>query len=244
MFRSAWIDGRATFTIVASRTTMNCARQTRQRTSHGIDVLHGQAGVLPAWRERRYGYRMPPKKRNWIQEERRKTLGDYTCFCLDCGAVWRYFLEGEGGAAGRVPALRRRDAPPLPACSAPFPSAFAVECEECGAPVRPPEVLGVRIRKPSRCRRVGARTPCRSGGTQPGGSRQQQHLDRLLAALHLHGVERLRLGAPELLRRLGADRDAAGGREALDPGAEVDRVADRCSAAAPVPSTPTDASPC
>ena len=35
------------------------------------------------------------RKRNWIQEERRKTLGDYTCFCLACGSVWRYFLEGE-----------------------------------------------------------------------------------------------------------------------------------------------------
>ena len=37
-----------------------------------------------------------------------------------------------------------------PECAAPFPSAFAVECEECGAEVRPPEVLGVRIRKPGR----------------------------------------------------------------------------------------------
>jgi hypothetical protein len=37
-----------------------------------------------------------------------------------------------------------------PECDAPFPSAFAVECEECGAAIRPPEVLGVRIRKPGR----------------------------------------------------------------------------------------------
>ena len=35
-FRSVWIDGSATFTIVASRMTMNCAMQTRQRTSHGL----------------------------------------------------------------------------------------------------------------------------------------------------------------------------------------------------------------
>ncbi len=37
-----------------------------------------------------------------------------------------------------------------PACDAPFPSAFAIECEECGAEIRPPEVLGVRIRKPGK----------------------------------------------------------------------------------------------
>ena len=34
--RSAWIDGSATFTIVASRITMNCARQTSTRTSQGL----------------------------------------------------------------------------------------------------------------------------------------------------------------------------------------------------------------
>ena len=89
-------------------------------------------------------------KRNWIQEERRKTLGDYTCFCLGCGSVWRYFLEGEAELPAECPhcggATRHR----CPACSAPFPSAFAVECEECGAEVRPPEVLGVRIRKPGK----------------------------------------------------------------------------------------------
>jgi hypothetical protein len=32
--RSLWIAGRATFTIVASSTTMNCAKQTRTSTSH------------------------------------------------------------------------------------------------------------------------------------------------------------------------------------------------------------------
>ena len=35
-----WIDGSATFTIVASRTTMNCARQIRTRTIQGfVDLL-------------------------------------------------------------------------------------------------------------------------------------------------------------------------------------------------------------
>src|SRR5262245_34355746 len=47
MCRSAWIDGRATFTTVASRTTMNCARQTRTRTSQGRVVrcvMEGRCG--------------------------------------------------------------------------------------------------------------------------------------------------------------------------------------------------------
>jgi hypothetical protein len=33
------------------------------------------------------------KARNWIQEERRKTLGDWVAFCLGCGFVQRYFEE-------------------------------------------------------------------------------------------------------------------------------------------------------
>ena len=46
---------------------------------------------------------MARPRRNWIQEERRKTLGDYTCFCLGCGAVWRYFLEGEAELPAECP---------------------------------------------------------------------------------------------------------------------------------------------
>jgi hypothetical protein len=92
----------------------------------------------------------PRPKRNWIQEERRKTLGDYTCFCLDCGVVWRYFLEGEADLPAVCPHCSGETRHRCPACAAPFPSAFAVECEECGAAIRPPEVLGVRIRKPGR----------------------------------------------------------------------------------------------
>src|SRR3569833_386897 len=34
--RSFWIDGSATFTIVASRMTMNCARQIRTRMNQGL----------------------------------------------------------------------------------------------------------------------------------------------------------------------------------------------------------------
>ena len=52
-------------------------------------------------------------KRNWIQEERRKTLGDWVAFCLACGHTQRYFLDGEERAAGGVPAVRRRAPPSL-----------------------------------------------------------------------------------------------------------------------------------
>jgi hypothetical protein len=94
-----------------------------------------------------YGATMARPRRNWIQEERRKTLGDYTCFCLGCGSVWRYFLENEAELPAVCPHCGGETRHRCPACAAPFPSAFAVECEECGAAVRPPEVLGVRIRK-------------------------------------------------------------------------------------------------
>ena len=129
---------------------MNCARQTRERTSQGFVRLdkrrflsNGTSG---------YGFEAvkPKPKRNWIQEERRKTLGDYTCFCLQCGSVWRYFLEGEADLPAACPHCGGETRHRCPECSAPFPSAFAVECEECGASVRPAEVLGVRIRKPGR----------------------------------------------------------------------------------------------
>ena len=37
----------------------------------------------------------PRPKRNWIQEERRRTLGDWVAFCPGCGHVARYFEEHE-----------------------------------------------------------------------------------------------------------------------------------------------------
>ena len=89
-------------------------------------------------------------KRNWIQEERRKTLGDWVAFCVGCGFTLRYFEESENEVATLCPGcsgeMRRR----CPACGARFPSAFLVECEECGAPVRPAELFGGPIRKPGR----------------------------------------------------------------------------------------------
>jgi uncharacterized Zn finger protein len=126
---------------------MNCARQTRQSTSQGLTWRAVKAKTLA--RVERVAKKAKPR-RNWIQEERRKTLGDYTSFCLACGSVWRYFLEGESELPAACPHCGGETRHRCPECSAPFPSAFAVECEECGAAVRPPEVLGVKIRKPGR----------------------------------------------------------------------------------------------
>ena len=88
---------------------------------------------------------------NWIQEERRKTLGDWVAFCLDCGHTLRYFLADEDVCARRVPRsaggeLRHR----CPVCGAPIASAFAVECEECSAPMREAQLFGTTIRRPGK----------------------------------------------------------------------------------------------
>jgi hypothetical protein len=89
-------------------------------------------------------------KRNWIQEERRKTLGDWVAFCLACGHTQRYFPEDEASLPAACPQcggeFRRR----CPNCAAPIPSAFAIACEECGAEVRPPELFGTQIRRSGR----------------------------------------------------------------------------------------------
>jgi hypothetical protein len=93
---------------------------------------------------------MAKPKRNWIQEERRKTLGDWVAFCLSCGHTVRYFLEDEESLPDACPQcsgeLRNR----CPACATPIASAFAVACEECDAEVRPRELFGTAIRKPGR----------------------------------------------------------------------------------------------
>jgi hypothetical protein len=93
---------------------------------------------------------VPKPKRNWIQEERRKTLGDYVAFCLRCGHTQRYFLEGEDELPEACPQCRGELRHRCPACGAPIASAFAVECEECDEPVRPAELFGTQIRKPGR----------------------------------------------------------------------------------------------
>ena len=86
-------------------------------------------------------------KRNWIQEERRKTLGDWVAFCIDCGFTLRYFVEVEDELPATCPSCEGEVRHLCPACGARFPSAFLVECEECGAEVRPRQLFGGPIRK-------------------------------------------------------------------------------------------------
>ena len=86
------------------------------------------------------------KAADWLREERRNVLGHWSAFCLECGAARRWFEDGEADVpetcdcGGMI--LRR-----CPACEAPFSSTFAVECEECAAPLRSPELHGIRIRR-------------------------------------------------------------------------------------------------
>jgi predicted nucleic acid-binding Zn ribbon protein len=96
--------------------------------------------------------RPSPRKprRNWIQEERRRTLGDWVAFCLACGHTLRYFEELEDELPRACPHCAGEVRSRCPACGARLPSAFQVECEECRAPVRDAELFGGPIRKPGR----------------------------------------------------------------------------------------------
>ena len=87
------------------------------------------------------------KAAEWLREERRKTLGDWAAVCLGCGLTQRYFEELEHELPVACPHCRGEIRSRCPACRARFSSAFAVACEECDAPLRPPELLGLRIRR-------------------------------------------------------------------------------------------------
>ena len=90
---------------------------------------------------------------DWLREERRKTLGDWVAFCLACGFAQRYFEDWEAELPAACPQGTGEMRSRCPACDARFSSAFAVDCEACGAALRPREQFGVSIRKPPRERR-------------------------------------------------------------------------------------------
>ena len=74
-------------------------------------------------------------------------LGDWVAFCATCGAALRWFEEFEANVPDACPQcggvmLRR-----CTACGAPFSSIAAVDCEECGARLRPDELFGSKIRR-------------------------------------------------------------------------------------------------
>ena len=79
------------------------------------------------------------KAASWLKEERRKTL-------IAAVAV-RYVDAGEAELPAACPQCEGELRVRCPECGARFSSAFAVECEACGAALRPPELLGMPIRK-------------------------------------------------------------------------------------------------
>jgi hypothetical protein len=87
------------------------------------------------------------KASDWLKEERRKTLGDWVAVCLACGFAQRYFEELEAALPERCPQCAGEMRSRCPSCGARFASAFTVDCESCGEPVRPAELFGVRIRR-------------------------------------------------------------------------------------------------
>jgi rRNA maturation endonuclease Nob1 len=89
------------------------------------------------------------KASDWLREERRKVLGDWVAVCLPCGFVQRYFEDWEAELPAACPQCGGEMRSRCPSCGARFSSAFAVECEECGGPLRPNEQFGVKIRRQS-----------------------------------------------------------------------------------------------
>ena len=59
----------------------------------------------------------------------------------------RYFEEFEAELPAACPQCAGEMRWRCPECDARFSSAFDVECEACGAELRPPEQFGVRIRR-------------------------------------------------------------------------------------------------
>jgi hypothetical protein len=92
------------------------------------------------------------KASDWLREERRKTLGDWVAVCLACGHAQRYFEENEAELPKACPACGGEMRHRCPECTARFSSVFAVECELCGAALRPSEQFGTQIRRPDAAR--------------------------------------------------------------------------------------------
>jgi hypothetical protein len=87
------------------------------------------------------------KAAEWLREERRKILGEWTAICLRCGGARRWFEESEAELPAECPDCGGEMIRRCPECEAPFPSTFAVECGLCGAALREPELFGVPIRR-------------------------------------------------------------------------------------------------
>ena len=87
------------------------------------------------------------KAADWLREERRNVLGHWAAVCLGCGAARRWFEEFEADVPETCPQCGGQMLRRCPSCEAPFSSAFAVECERCGTPLRDPNLFGTPIRR-------------------------------------------------------------------------------------------------
>ena len=87
------------------------------------------------------------KAGDWLREERRRTLGEWVAFCVECGHSQRYFVEREAELPSSCPTCGGEVRLRCPSCGARFISAFTVECEGCGTAVRPSAQFGTAIRK-------------------------------------------------------------------------------------------------
>jgi predicted nucleic acid-binding Zn ribbon protein len=87
------------------------------------------------------------KASDWLREERRKVLGDWAAFCLQCGAAQRWFEEFEADVPDSCSQCGGELLRRCPSCSAPFSSVATVECESCGAQLRANELFGSKIRR-------------------------------------------------------------------------------------------------
>ena len=90
------------------------------------------------------------KASDWLREERRRTLGDWVAFCVDCGHAQRYFEDTDAEVAGACPQCGGEMRKRCPDCGARVASMFAVACEACGASLRPPDQHGIPIQKPGK----------------------------------------------------------------------------------------------
>jgi predicted RNA-binding Zn-ribbon protein involved in translation (DUF1610 family) len=87
------------------------------------------------------------KASDWLREERRHVLGHWVAVCVDCGAARRWFEELEAEVPERCPQCGGELLRRCRSCDAPFSSFAAVECEQCGEPLRPDELFGAKIRR-------------------------------------------------------------------------------------------------
>ena len=87
------------------------------------------------------------KASDWLREERRNVLGHWVAVCLSCGAARRWFEDFEAEVPDECPHCGGEMLRRCRSCNSPFSSFAAVECEECGAPLRPNELFGSAIRR-------------------------------------------------------------------------------------------------